>query len=296
LIFAEQKSTRQPRLLFVFFDFLIVWSASWIAFYLRHPPDRQLEVLLAVGPMRLTYYLLTLSVLAVVLYYILGFYRHIWQYASVPQYINLAVGTFLQTCISVICAAIYIGHIEWPIYVIYWMLTLILTCSIRIAYRIIDNSQPYRVLYAIRYLHLRKKPLEYERKRTLIIGAGRAASHLIRDMQEMETGFLPVAIIDDNPSKQNLKLMGIPIVGGRDMIEQAVGNYRVQEIFLAIPEYSRDEKRAIITLCRRTGCTIRQMPSFQEVIDSKVIPEDIPDENREEPPVLSIRDWSMPQE
>ena len=273
----------------MFIDFLIVWSASWVAFYLRHSPDRQLEILLKVGPMRLTYYLLTLSVLAIALYYLLGFYRHIWQYASVPQYLNLAVGTLLQTGISIICAAIFIGHVEWAIYTIYWMLTLILTCSVRIAYRILDNNQPYRIIYAIRYLHLRKKPLDYERTRTLIIGAGRAASHVIRDMQDMETGLLPVAIIDDNPTKAGLKLMGIPIIGKREQIPQAVSDYRIQEIFLAIPELSREDRREILAICRRTGCTIRHTPSFEDIINSKIIPELVPD-NSEEPPILSIRD------
>lgn len=294
MVLGEQKIDRQPKALFMFIDFLIVWSASWIAFYLRHEPGRQLEVLLTVGPMRLTYYLLTLSVLAIILYYFIGFYRPIWQYASVPQYLNLAVGTLLQTGISIICAAIYIGHVEWAIYVIYWMITLILTCSVRIAYRIIDNHQPYRILYAIRYLRAKKVPLEYDRKRTLIIGAGRAASHLIRDMQEIETGLLPVAIIDDNPSKIGLELMGVPIIGKRDMIGQAVSDYRIQEIFLAMPEATRETRRAIVEICRRTDCLIHDVPSLRMIIESKVIP-DPPPASSEEPPILPIKDWSMPE-
>lgn len=290
---ADLKIESQPRLLFAFIDFLIVWSASWIAFYLRHPPDRQLEILLAVGPMRLTYYLLTLSVLAIVLYYLLGFYRHIWQYASVPQYLNLAVGTLLQTGISIICAALYIGHIEWPLYAIYWMLTLLLTCSVRIAYRILNNTQPFRVLYAIRSMHMTKKDPGQTFIRTLIIGAGRAASHLIRDMQEMDTVHLPVAIIDDNPTVAGLRLMGVPIVGNREKILTAVSEFRIQEIFLAIPRASREEQREIIAICRRTGCTIRQITGFQDIINSKVIQDEIPD-STEEPPILSIRDWTNP--
>ena len=44
-----------------------------------------------------------------------------------------------------------------------------------------------------------------------------------------------VCIIDDNPNKWHRYLNGIPIIGGRDEIMRAVEEYRVDEIFLAIP-------------------------------------------------------------
>ena len=53
------------------------------------------------------------------------------------------------------------------------------------------------------------------------------------------------AFIDDNPNKWHRYMEGIPIVGGRDDIFFAVEKYQVDEIFLAIPSATVQQKREL---------------------------------------------------
>ena len=59
-----------------------------------------------------------------------------------------------------------------------------------------------------------------ELKRTIIIGAGYTGAQIItRFMQHLSDGYLPVAVLDDDKSKQGSKICGIRIVGPIDQVE-----------------------------------------------------------------------------
>ena len=52
------------------------------------------------------------------------------------------------------------------------------------------------------------------KKRTLIIGAGSAGTMIARQLLKIkEVDIIPVGFIDDDPRKQNLDILGIPVVG-----------------------------------------------------------------------------------
>jgi CoA-binding domain len=44
--------------------------------------------------------------------------------------------------------------------------------------------------------------------------------------------------VDDDPSKKDLKIDGIPVIGNVDEIPQLVGRYHVDEILIAVPSAS----------------------------------------------------------
>ena len=46
-----------------------------------------------------------------------------------------------------------------------------------------------------------------------------------------------VCILDDDPAKQGSYLMGVPIPGGREILEQTVREYEINQILIAIPIY-----------------------------------------------------------
>ncbi len=52
-----------------------------------------------------------------------------------------------------------------------------------------------------------------------------------------------VCIIDDDRSKQDRRMFGVPIVGGRDKIVKAAEKYGVEEIIIAIPSISHESKK-----------------------------------------------------
>src|SRR5699024_124906 len=80
----------------------------------------------------------------------------------------------------------------------------------------------------------------------------------------------PVCLIDDNPEKWGKLLEGIPVVGGRDNIFQAVEKYGVEQILLAIPTASAQTRRDLLNICKETGCELKTLPGIYQLTNGEV--------------------------
>ena len=54
-------------------------------------------------------------------------------------------------------------------------------------------------------------------------------------MRDHRGRYLPVAMLDDDPAKGNLRIMGIPVVGGRWALQDAVRRFDARVVLIAIP-------------------------------------------------------------
>lgn len=79
----------------------------------------------------------------------------------------------------------------------------------------------------------------------------------------------PVAFIDDDNKKHQLKIMGLPVVGGRDQIEQAVERHKIQNILIAIPSLKKRELNSIVGLCNRTSAKVKIIPTLEDIMSGK---------------------------
>jgi len=61
-------------------------------------------------------------------------------------------------------------------------------------------------------------------------------------------------------------LSGVPIVGGRDEILSAVEKYDIDEIYLAIPSATAEQKRDILAICSETDCKLKQLPGLYQFV------------------------------
>lgn len=95
----------------------------------------------------------------------------------------------------------------------------------------------------------------------MVIGAGSAASGILKEISTSETLSLNiVCFIDDNTQKVGKSLSGIPIVGTRQDIPEAVNKYRISEIIVAIPSLPKAELREILEICKGTPCKLKIFP------------------------------------
>ena len=102
----------------------------------------------------------------------------------------------------------------------------------------------------------------------MLIGAGEAGRMLAREyLTGQKVSAKLCCVIDDNAEKWGKYLEGIPIVGGRDKIADAARNYRVTQIIFAIPTASAKAKKAILELCRDTGCRVRTVPGIYQLVN-----------------------------
>ncbi|HPU40916.1 MAG TPA: hypothetical protein PKY26_00715 [Acetivibrio clariflavus] len=70
----------------------------------------------------------------------------------------------------------------------------------------------------VRSLRIKKRK-GIHRKRVMIVGAGEAASLLIKEMKNNKHSiYEPVVAIDDDHKKHNTQINGVPIAGGREKL------------------------------------------------------------------------------
>ena len=118
--------------------------------------------------------------------YIFNLYHRAWEYASVNELLIIVEAVTCSIVTTMIIVPIFTGHPPFfRLYLITWMMHLILIGGSRISWRIARGF----------LVGKRKK-----KKPTLIVGAGRGGSLLIRQMlRSPDMGLEPVLAVDDDP-------------------------------------------------------------------------------------------------
>ncbi|MEH7385629.1 nucleoside-diphosphate sugar epimerase/dehydratase, partial [Bacillus sp. JJ1521] len=162
--------------------------------------------------------------------------------------------------LSVITAATIILIVNHEIFfrlmMVTWLLQMLIIGGSRFCWRI------YRDTY------IKKNE---QRKRTLIIGAGSAGTMVVRQLKHNQDAELfPVGFIDDNIKKQNLDILGIPVFGGIENIEEVVKENNIANIIIAIPSLSKKELNIIFQECAKTKAKTQILPMLEDLITGKV--------------------------
>ena len=123
--------------------------------------------------------------------------------------------------------------------------------------------------FAIRMIYKAITELRRDKgKRILIIGAGRLAVMLMRDITENEhLNYKIVGLIDDDNFKRNKRLYGSKILGGRDDIIRLCEELHIDEIIFAICSIEEKEKSEILDICSKTGKKIKILPGVTESLN-----------------------------
>ena len=111
-----------------------------------------------------------------------------------------------------------------------------------------------------------------EGQRVLIVGAGEAAAQLVRAIQEeAPRPYLPVGLIDDDPSKLGRLVYGVRVLGSRSEIPRLVNRLDVKAVLVAIPSASASTVRETVDLARRGGIRdIKILPVLSEIYAGRV--------------------------
>ena len=119
-----------------------------------------------------------------------------------------------------------------------------------------------------RFTSLITDSYQSDKEQVMIIGAGSAGKVLVREFlaQKIAKG-KPCCIIDDNPAKHGKYLNGVPVVGGRDMIPEAVERFGIDKIVYAIPSAKPEDRKDILSICNSTGCKVLTMPALENMLD-----------------------------
>jgi FlaA1/EpsC-like NDP-sugar epimerase len=114
--------------------------------------------------------------------------------------------------------------------------------------------------------------------RIAVVGAGKAAATIVREMLDHpQEGLVPVVVVDDDRRKHGLSLLGVPVVGDTDSLGSAIKRFDVQQIVLAVTAADRSLVERVAATSEETGIPLKVLPGVREVV-------------RGEPTVKDVRD------
>ena len=188
-------------------------------------------------------------------------YKSVWRYASATELLNIVFATTCAAIAQIILCNVMNQKMPRSYYMIYWFLLFGMCCVLRFSYRILRLINSKRI----------DRAEKEKRNNVMLIGAGAAANAILKEIESSSYLNLNVkCIIDDNPGCHGKFLRGVPIVGGRDKIIDAVGQYAVDEIIFAIPSANTQTRKEILDICKESGCKLRTLPGIYQLINGDV--------------------------
>jgi len=117
----------------------------------------------------------------------------------------------------------------------------------------------------------KRRKVEGERHRVLLIGAGEAGVMVCREiMNRPDLGLLPVGFIDDNPAKLGTHIAGLQVLGATKHVGELAERVRAKRAIIAIANASGSEMRRITEHCREAGLDTKIIPGIYEIVGAKV--------------------------
>ncbi|CAA9225886.1 MAG: UDP-N-acetylglucosamine 4,6-dehydratase [uncultured Acidimicrobiales bacterium] len=123
-----------------------------------------------------------------------------------------------------------------------------------------------------------RRPSESGSVPVLVFGAGEGGGQVITAMlRDPASPYYPVGLLDDDPSKRFLRIMGVPVVGNRDALARAADRLDAQAILIAIPSADARLISDLSIRAEEAGLEVKVLPSVRDLLGSPAGIDDIRD-------------------
>ena len=201
-------------------------------------------------------------VISIVTFAVCRLYHSIWRFASVDELLHIICAyTVLAVFGGIYLVVNKNKHLPYSFYVLGFIFSFASAVCIRFSYRLLRG-----VKTRLRYISGTGS-----NKSIMIIGAGEAGRIIAKEFENSNFSAGRVACaIDDNPIKKNKRLCGVPIVGNRYDIPNAVREYNITDIIFAIPACGSEARKEILDICMTTGCKVQTLPSIYQLANGEI--------------------------
>ena len=238
------RSKNMRNVILMFIDMFVVAISSMLALALRFDilniPIGYLETAIRYLPADI--------VIAIIVLKIFHLYNRVWTYASVEEILDVLKATVVIEAIFITYRMLFSISMPRSWYLLNFVSLFILIGSSRLAKRLLTRLK-------------RKFDDEPVKRRVMIVGAGSAASILIKEIESSQSYAEALCVVDDNPNKKGKFMHGVPILGNRNSIPSGVEKYNITEIIIAMPSASPRDIKEIIEICNTTGRPVKILPS-----------------------------------
>lgn len=195
-----------------------------------------------------------------------GLYVGRWRYGSFEEVAALANASAVTVAALFVIdvATIYPRMVPLSATLVGGFIALVLMGAVRYAGRL-DMER-------------RNRPSEEMAKRIVVFGAGEGGAQVVSAMlRDPDSPYVPVALLDDDPMKRNLRIMGVPVEGARARLAEVAAAHKAKTVLIAIPSASSP---VIVSLSRQVaaaGLSTKVLPATSELFGDVVNLDDIRD-------------------
>jgi UDP-GlcNAc:undecaprenyl-phosphate GlcNAc-1-phosphate transferase len=213
-------------------DFAVITASFAAAYYLRLQgggTDYQRHI-----------FLVSLAVLLAVRYAAFipfGLYRGVWRYAGARDAASVVGAVLLSEVVAylILEATQTWGSFPRSIFIIDALICTVLVGASRFWERAFVRA-------------VSSFTGRGDRRRTLIVGAGRGGRSLLRELRETP-GEQVVGFIDDDRRLARRRLQGVPVLGGTADTERILSRARPDSVLVTIPDAPRERLDRVIDAC-----------------------------------------------
>ncbi len=259
----ELPSFFQPRyrrvVLTFFLDICFVVGMFWLArfaMFYKIDTDMPVNYTNFEIPIMLVMVAVPISMLA-----LFDCYNVVWKYAGRVEFIKFLISYIASFLILLIIKAIIQAafNVElWTTQILLFLLFAMFTTG------------------GLRFFNLIARYIKYLRKgnnqgdgpkllRTIIVGVGNVGSALLgRFLGNVQEGYLPVALVDDDPDKHGHTIAGVLVAGGLNQIDSIVEQYKPEIFVIAITDLTKSQLKGIYERLARFNMPIKMLPRISD--------------------------------
>ena len=201
-----------------------------------------------------------LGILALINVAVLGLfhlYNNLWEYASVDEAIQIVLAVVLSTLVGAVFLWIIDVRLPIRVFFVSCFMLIFFMGGIRLIFRVMRQKR--RALVSTQRM--------CDRPRTLVVGAGETGSLAIGRMASKDPLMpgIPIVATDDDPTKRGSRIHGVKVAGSTNDIVDLVDKHNIDQIVVAIPSSTPEERKRIYGECTKTDCKLRTLPNVREL-------------------------------
>ncbi len=183
-------------------------------------------------------------------------YKNIWRYANVSTYLKLmaadAVGGAVFIILGRFNTNLSLGVTGSSIII---MLIILATLVSRFAYQV---AYAYQNQHSDARLSRGNSRQKIHKINVAIVGAGNVGATLAEELlRNPRSHYQPYCFIDNDGDKAGNRINGIKVLGAHKGIIQDIKMMPIQEIVIAIPDATPEDKERLYNLYKQTDCKVK---------------------------------------
>ena len=112
----------------------------------------------------------------------------------------------------------------------------------------------------------RDRPDAGSAEQVIVFGAGRGGQQIVRSMlSDAESGYLPVALLDDDPVAQGRRISGVAVRGTRENIAEVAADTRADLLVVAVRNLDPEVMREISLAASQVGLRVKVIPALTDL-------------------------------